>query len=255
MSDAHADAPQHVEPDQVSSTGLAAMHAMRGARKRRRLGNIEWFDAAYRVYLVALFGGGALLWLSDLVGDDPLTAAQASDVLRHGPPVLGMVAVLAFAAGLRSGSQGGPLALEGADVTHVMLSPVPRRAALIRPAVQRVAQCGVRRRRASARSSVSWPAGDCRARPSPGSVAARCSERTLHCCGSAPRWSPTRCASRLRSALRSPPPASAWQGLASATDVPGPADIDGSLGMWGWRQHPVDLDGAGPRDRVVTQWA
>ena len=35
-------------------------------RKRHRLGDIEWFEAAYRVYLVALFGGGTVLWLSGL---------------------------------------------------------------------------------------------------------------------------------------------------------------------------------------------
>jgi hypothetical protein len=33
----------------------------------------------------------------------------------------------------------------------------------------------------------------------------------------------------------------AWQGAAIAWHVPGPADTAGSLAMWGWRQHPVDL--------------
>jgi hypothetical protein len=32
-----------------------------------------------------------------------------------------------------------------------------------------------------------------------------------------------------------------WQSLAVARGIPGPADQFGSLGLWGWRQHPVDL--------------
>jgi hypothetical protein len=33
----------------------------------------------------------------------------------------------------------------------------------------------------------------------------------------------------------------AWQALAVATDMPGPADTFGSLGLWGWRQQATDL--------------
>ena len=40
--------------------------------------------------------------------------------------------------GLRSGAQGGPIALEAADVAYVMLAPVDRRRALLRPTFQRV---------------------------------------------------------------------------------------------------------------------
>lgn len=34
-----------------------------------------------------------------------------------------------------------------------------------------------------------------------------------------------------------------WQTLAVARHFTGPADTVGSLGLWGWRQHPVDLVG------------
>jgi len=37
----------------------------------------------------------------------------------------------------------------------------------------------------------------------------------------------------------------AWQAIAVATDVPGPADRFGDLGLWGWRQHSADLIAAG----------
>ncbi len=109
-------------PAAPASTGLEAMHAMRARRKRNRLGDLEWFDAAYKVYVVGLFGGIALAWLSDLVGDEVVSAAGEADVARHGPAVLGLLAVLAVAAGLRGGSQGGPLALEAA-AGHAHVAP------------------------------------------------------------------------------------------------------------------------------------
>src|SRR5215207_837866 len=46
---------------------------MRRTRRLRRLGSLEWFEIAYRVYLAALLGGGVVLWLSGLVSDDPAT--------------------------------------------------------------------------------------------------------------------------------------------------------------------------------------
>ncbi|MGD9997233.1 MAG: hypothetical protein AB7L17_18150 [Ilumatobacteraceae bacterium] len=234
VSDVPAPAPG------PASTGAAAMYALRAARKRRRLGDIEWFDAAYRVYLVALFGGGALVWLSDLVGDEPLTLAQAANVAQHGPNVLGMVAVLAFAAGLRSGSQGGPLALESADVMHVMLSPVPRRTALLRPTVQRI------RAAVFAGAAAAAVLGQLAGRRLPGSPTAWFAAGALFGANAALLWVG---GALVAHTVRVPLVVStlvaavgvAWQGVAIATDVPGPADLDGSLGLWGWRQHPVDL--------------
>ena len=90
----------------------SVVQAMRRTRRVRRLGELEWFDVAYRVYLAALVGGGVILWLSGLVTDEPATAEQIADVLAHGPAVLGMAVAVAVALGLRSGSDGGPVALE-----------------------------------------------------------------------------------------------------------------------------------------------
>ncbi len=42
----------------------------------------------------------------------------------------------------------------------------------------------------------------------------------------------------------------AWQSAALAWHVPGPANLDGSLAMWGWRQHPIDL--AAPLVAVIV---
>jgi hypothetical protein len=233
-------APDEIQDEGPPSTGVAAMHAMRSARKHRRLGNIEWFDAAYRVYIVALFGGGALLWLSDLVGDNALSDAQAADALRHGPALLGMVAVLAFAAGLRSGSQGGPLALEGADVVHVMLAPVPRRTALLRPTIQRI------RGAVFACAALGAVFGQLAGRRLPGSALAWFASGALFGANAALLWVG---GALVAHALRIPLAISttiagvavALQALAITTDLPGPADIDGSLAMWGWRQQPIDL--------------
>ena len=63
----------------------SVVHELRRARRRRRLGELEWFEIAYRVYLAALVGGVLLAWLSGLVDDEPASADQLRDVLSHGP--------------------------------------------------------------------------------------------------------------------------------------------------------------------------
>ncbi|MDO9174902.1 MAG: hypothetical protein Q7V62_08850, partial [Actinomycetota bacterium] len=120
------------------SDSYAVLRQLRRTRQLHRLGNIEWFEAAYRAYLLGVFGGGTVLWISSSVEDGTLDAGTVADVASHGPAVLGLVACMALLVGLRGGSQGGPIALEAADVVHVMLSPVDRRRALLRPATQRV---------------------------------------------------------------------------------------------------------------------
>ncbi len=234
------DAPTAPLPTESVSTGAAAMHALRATRKRHRLGDIEWFDAAYKVYVVGLFGGIVLLWLSDLVGDVELSADQARNVADHAPAILGMVAVLAFVAGLRSGAQGGPLALEAADVTHVMLAPVPRRAALLRPTVQRM------RSAAFAGIGVAACLAQLAGRRLPGTPIAWFAGGGLFGLNVALLWVG---AALVAHALRIPlllttfigVAAVAWQATAIAADIPGPGNLDGSLGLWGWRQRGIDV--------------
>ena len=58
----------------MAETALDVLHDLRRRRKRHRLGDIEWFDAAYRVYLVALFCGGTVLWISSSISDSDASA-------------------------------------------------------------------------------------------------------------------------------------------------------------------------------------
>lgn len=218
----------------------AVLRQLRRTRQLHRLGNIEWFEAAYRAYLLGVFGGGTVLWISSSVEDGTISATTVADVAQHGPAVLGLVACMALLVGLRSGAQGGPIALEAADVVHVMLSPVDRRRALLRPATQRVR--GVLFIGATAGGIVGQLAG----RRLPGSVLAWTGSGALFGASVALLWSG---AALLAHTLRLPRwlattagiTALVWQCIAVARDLPGPADQFGSLGLWGWRQHPTDL--------------
>ena len=52
--------------------------------------------------------------------------------------MVGVVVAIALFVGLRSGSRGGPLALEAADVRHVLLAPIDRGVALRGPALRQL---------------------------------------------------------------------------------------------------------------------
>ena len=123
---------------QVSAMSSNAVRALRRARQKNRLAEVEWFEALYRVYLAAFIFGGGILFISGLVPDKPVADSMAADVVKFGPAWLGLAGILAVAMGLRSGSRGGPLAIEEADVRHVLLAPVSRQRVLLRPAVQRL---------------------------------------------------------------------------------------------------------------------
>lgn len=116
---------------------VQALREMRRARRTRRLGDLEWFDIAYRVYLAAFFGGTGVIVVSDLVGDIAVTGPRLVELADAAPGALGIIAMATIALGLRSGADGGPIAVEAADVRHVLLAPIPRRRVLVRPAVQR----------------------------------------------------------------------------------------------------------------------
>ena len=113
---------------------LAAVGALRRARRRQRVAEIHWIDAMYQVYITGVIAVVALLFFSSIIGDEQVDAATAADVARHGPAVCGLAVALAVFVGLRSGSRGGPLALERPDVRHVLLSPIDRGVALRGPA-------------------------------------------------------------------------------------------------------------------------
>jgi len=226
---------------------------MRRTRQRHRLGNIEWFDAAYRAYLVGIFGGGSVLWISASVHDATVSAQSAADVARTAPSMLGLLAALVLLAGLRGGAQGGPVALEAADVMHVMLSPVDRRRALLRPALQRV------RGSIFVSATAGALAGQLAGRRLPGTLLAWAGGGALFGASVAMLWAGAALLAHTLIARSTRVPrwtATAigfavvgWQSLAlysvlssnNGRFVHGPADSFGSLALWGWRQHPTDL--------------
>lgn len=111
---------------------------LRRARRRRRVSGIHWVDALYHAYLAALFGAIAVAVATGAIGDTALSSSQLDDVTTRGPAVIGLVAALAVGIGLRSGSRGGPLAVEPGDVRHVLLAPLDRGKALRGPASRQV---------------------------------------------------------------------------------------------------------------------
>jgi hypothetical protein len=116
----------------------AVLRDLRRERRRRRLAGIEWFDALYRAYLTGGVAIVLVLLLSGLVGDDQISASGLDDLHRLGPAAIGIVAAVGVAVGLRSGSRGGPLGLERAEVRYVLLAPVDRRRALLAPTLRQV---------------------------------------------------------------------------------------------------------------------
>lgn len=112
-----------------------ALDELRRRRRVRRLGRLDWFEVAYRGYLVVLFGGGTVLWVSASIDDAPLDAVALEWSVPAWIAVVGAVVVM---AGLRAGARGGPLAIEAADVVHVLGAPLERRSVLLVPALQRL---------------------------------------------------------------------------------------------------------------------
>jgi hypothetical protein len=107
-------------------------------RRQKRTADIHWIDAFYQAYLTGIIGIVAVAVASGAVGDAPITASEKASVLANGPGWLGGLAAFALALGLRSGSRGGPLALERAEVRHVLLAPVDRTTALRAPAIRQL---------------------------------------------------------------------------------------------------------------------
>ena len=122
-------------PDDPS---IEALRALRAARRRNRLADIHWSDALYRVYVVVVGVGIMVWWLASQLGKRHVSAHAQLTVLDRGPAVVGLVMSVLLAAAARSGGRGGPLAIEAADLAHVLQAPVPRRAALTRPFVHQL---------------------------------------------------------------------------------------------------------------------
>lgn len=135
MSDDENSSGSRPEPTTV---GDQALPELRRARRRQRLANLDIFEALYRVYLTALVAGMAALYLAKGIGGAMVTASELATVRDRGPALLGFLAAIAVATGLRSGSRGGPIGLEPAEVRYVLLAPVDRRRALLPFAIRSI---------------------------------------------------------------------------------------------------------------------
>lgn len=102
------------------------LRALRTRRRVQRLRNLDWVDALYRAYVVGISSIAALMTLAFIVGDTAAGRDTVNAVRDHGPAIVGILVALAVAIGLRSGSHGGPLAFEAADVQNVLLAPIDR---------------------------------------------------------------------------------------------------------------------------------
>jgi hypothetical protein len=122
----------------VPADTRTTLRELRQTRKRRRLGDLDWYEIAYRVYLFGLVGLVVVVWVSDAIDGAIGDTIDTEDLLTRGPSVIGLMVVVAFALGLRSGADGGPISVEVADIRHVLLAPVSHRQFMLRPIGQRL---------------------------------------------------------------------------------------------------------------------
>lgn len=236
----------------VQRHDVAVVRDLRRARRERRLGDTEWFDVLYRVYLFALVGSIAVVIASDSIRglvDDDVTTER---LLARGPAIAGVAAALALGIGLRNGADGGPVSVESADVRHLLLAPVSRSRVLLRPIVQRL-------------RSIAFPlalgfgiVGQLVAREVAGSRAAWAASGALFgvvlaslYVGGAVVAHATRLARWVASVAsaglvvwQTTAAWSAWTiDLDSSDDAPvaGPMNLFGSLLFWGIRQRGIDV--------------
>lgn len=115
-----------------------ALRDLRRARHHRHREDFDWIETLYRVYVTVL-SGAAVIWVSaSRVADDAAAGRGLSDIREHGAALLGLAVAFLVALGLRSGSRGGPLSLEAADVRVVLLAPIRRQVALRAPALRQL---------------------------------------------------------------------------------------------------------------------
>jgi len=114
------------------------LRALRRARRARHFQEEDLIDALYKSYLTIIGVGVAIFYLAPVLGERGASADLLRQIREHGAAVAGVAVAGVTALGLRSGSRGGPLALESADIAHVLLAPVSRGTALRAAARQQV---------------------------------------------------------------------------------------------------------------------
>jgi hypothetical protein len=122
----------------VADAGIVALRDLRRARRRRAYGAIDWWDAIYRVYVTAILSALGTSIVSGWVGGRPVNGHELAQTIAHGPAVVGLLVAAAIAVGLRAGGRGGPLVISPADVSVLLMAPLPRAAVLRGPATKQL---------------------------------------------------------------------------------------------------------------------
>lgn len=125
-------------PRTDASARAAALSDLRHARRRNRLADVHWSDSIYRFYVVIVSVGILLLWARGQFADNHAGPSAMVRVRAEASAIVGMIVGALLAGALRSGSRGGPLAIEAADVMHVLQAPVERSLAFRRPMVHQL---------------------------------------------------------------------------------------------------------------------
>src|SRR5215210_5632420 len=120
----------------VAPPGADPLGELAAARRRRRLGQLDWFEAFYNAYLAGIGVIVATAVVSTVLPEGEVAASTVDRVAADGAAFAGLVLALVIGVGARSGGRGGPIALEPAVVHHVLLAPVDRTATLRGPAVR-----------------------------------------------------------------------------------------------------------------------
>ena len=233
----------------AADTANAVVRELRATRLQRRLGDTEWFDVAYRAYLFALGGLIATVVVSDAIRSQLTDEIDAAVLVDRGPAIIGLLVAAAIAAGVRSGADGGPVAVEAPDVRHLLLAPVARSAVLRTPTAQRL------RSVAFAGAVIGGAVGQFVAIEQPGSRAAWGAAGAL--AGAATGAAFVACAVLAHSIRLSRPAATVaasvllgWQLVAAYTAwvdadrrVIGPCDTIGAVALWGVEVNALDALG------------
>lgn len=236
-----------VVPDQHAARDT--LKDLRRTRQKRRLGDTDWYDIAYRVYLFGLVGLTLVVWLSDAVDGAIGDNVDSADLLARGPAIIGMLVVAAFALGLRSGADGGPVAIEIADIRHVLLGPIARRTVLLRPVAQRLRAAAfalglggavlgqlIATEVEGSRTAWAVSCGVFGAIVGVTFVATAVLAHTMRL----PRWGATIIAS-VALAWQAAVAWGIWNDSTTGLARVGPGNLAGRLALWGISQRPIDV--------------
>jgi hypothetical protein len=233
----------------MSSDARATLRELRHTRTRHRLGDTEWYDVAYRVYLFGLVGLTIVVVASDAVRELIPDDVDQAELLVRGPATIGLVVVAAVALGLRSGADGGPISIEVADIRHVLLAPIDRRTVMMRPVAQRLRAVMFALALAAAilaqlvareleGSRAAWAASGALFGAIVGALFVA-SAMVTHVTRT-PRW----VASSIGAVLliwQGAAAWAAWQDGSESIRGSGPGNLVGSIALWGIRQRGIDV--------------